>query len=220
MISMELKVSMFIEEVVIHALNASHMLVDFIKWERITLLSITIASATQFICKFKIMGVYTSKIENRAKKFKLTVEEYYFVVLASCGENVDDAWNATVRRGITWTKSARKDEIDRVLNSEGAVRLKDELNPSADGEDYMNYDLTDKEQVIKALTQLSRKNMKPNEAAAIITRIADLQMMKKDEVKAEDETIHYYIPLTCFKCPLKKKYDKEVEKKENKSIEE
>lgn len=166
------------------------------------------------------MGVYTSKIENRAKKFKLTVEEYYFVVLASCGENVDDAWNATVRRGITWTKSAKKEEIDRVLNSEGAVRLKDELNPAADGEDYMNYDLTDKEQVIKALTQLSRRNMKPNEAAAIIAKVADLQMMKKDEAKAEDETIHYYIPLTCFKCPLKKKYDKEVEKKESKATEE
>ena len=166
------------------------------------------------------MGVYTSKIENRAKKFKLTVEEYYFVVLASYGENVDDAWNATVRRGITWTKSAKKEEIDRVLNSEGAVRLKDELNPAADGEDYMNYDLTDKEQVIKALTQLSRRNMKPNEAAAIIAKVADLQMMKKDEAKAEDETIHYYIPLTCFKCTLKKKYDKEVEKKENKATEE
>ena len=166
------------------------------------------------------MGIYTTKIENRAKKFKLTVEEYYFVVLSSYGESVDDAWNATVRRGITWTKSARKEEIDRILNSEGAVALKDELNPMIEDEDYANYDLTDKEQVIKALTKLSRKNMKPSEAAAIIAKVADLQMMKKDEAKAEDETIHYYIPLTCFKCPLKKKYDKEVEKKENKATEE
>ena len=168
------------------------------------------------------MGIYTTKIENRAKKFKLTVEEYYFVVLSSYGESVDDAWNATVRRGITWTKSARKEEIDRILNSEGAVALKDELNPMIDDEDddYMEYDLTDKEQVVKALTKLSRKKMKPSEAAAIIMKAADLQMMKKEETKAEDETIHYYIPLTCFKCPLKKKYDKEVEKKENKATEE
>ena len=32
--------------------------------------------------------------------------------------------------------------------------------------------------------------------------IADITRMKQEEVKTEDNTVHYFIPLTCHKCSL------------------
>ena len=47
-------------------------------------------------------------------------------------------------------------------------------------------------------------------------KLADLQQMKKDPVEeTEDNTVHYYLPLTCHKCSLyianKRKTEKEGE---------
>ena len=32
--------------------------------------------------------------------------------------------------------------------------------------------------------------------------IADITQAKKEEIQTEDNTIHYYLPLTCYKCSL------------------
>lgn len=156
------------------------------------------------------MSMYTQKTEKQAKKYKLTVEEYYFIKLYASGENVDDAWNATVERGLSWTKAARKEEIDKILDSEGAHMLMYELGnenkDSIDGNSSIDY--TDKDQILEEMTRQARSATSPKDKASILAKIADLQMMKHDEVKTEDSTIHYYLPLSCNICPLKQKYDK------------
>jgi hypothetical protein len=44
------------------------------------------------------------------------------------------------------------------------------------------------------------------EKADILNRIADLQQMKKEELKKEDERVHFYLPLqVCKDCPNKNK---------------
>lgn len=56
-------------------------------------------------------------------------------------------------------------------------------------------------ELIKAASDLDGK-----EKADILTRIADLQQMKKEEMKKEDERIHFYLPLSvCKDCPNKNK---------------
>ncbi len=36
----------------------------------------------------------------------------------------------------------------------------------------------------------------------VLMRFADLAQMKREEIKEEDLTIHYYLPLTCNNCSL------------------
>ena len=36
----------------------------------------------------------------------------------------------------------------------------------------------------------------------VLMRFADLAQMKREEIKEEDQTIHYYLPLTCNNCSL------------------
>ena len=51
-------------------------------------------------------------------------------------------------------------------------------------------------------------------------KIADLQQMKKDENTEEEETVHYYLPLQCYRCSLfiadrAKRKAEEAEKPDN-----
>lgn len=56
-------------------------------------------------------------------------------------------------------------------------------------------------ELIKAASDLNGK-----EKADVINRIADLQQMKKEEMKKEDEKVHFYLPLqVCKDCPNKNK---------------
>jgi hypothetical protein len=54
-------------------------------------------------------------------------------------------------------------------------------------------------ELIKAAADLDGK-----EKADVLNRIADLQQMKKEELKKEDERVHFYLPLSvCKDCPNK-----------------
>lgn len=54
-------------------------------------------------------------------------------------------------------------------------------------------------ELIKAASDLDGR-----EKADVLNRIADLQQMKKEEQKKEDERVHFYLPLqVCKDCPNK-----------------
>jgi hypothetical protein len=56
-------------------------------------------------------------------------------------------------------------------------------------------------ELIRAAADLDGK-----EKADVLNRIADLQQMKKEEQKKEDERVHFYLPLSvCKDCPNKNK---------------
>jgi len=54
-------------------------------------------------------------------------------------------------------------------------------------------------ELIKSLNGLTGKDR-----ADVLNRIADLQQMKKEEIKNEEERVHFYLPLPiCKDCPNK-----------------
>ena len=63
----------------------------------------------------------------------------------------------------------------------------------------------DKDYIIAELVK-AQAGLSGKEKADILNRIADLQQMKKNEEKKEDERVHFYLPLpTCEDCPNKGK---------------
>ena len=61
----------------------------------------------------------------------------------------------------------------------------------------------DKSDVINELNTLASSTSDVKLKADILKQITDLQQMKKDETKGEeDNTIHYYLPLSCHNCNL------------------
>lgn len=59
-----------------------------------------------------------------------------------------------------------------------------------------------KEDVVAELNQLATSVKEPKLKAEILLKLADLQQMKKDEVKEEEKLIHFYLPLSCDRCSL------------------
>ena len=63
----------------------------------------------------------------------------------------------------------------------------------------------DKDYIIAELVK-TQAGLSGKEKADILNRIADLQQMKKNEEKKEDERVHFYLPLPlCDNCPNKGK---------------
>jgi len=59
----------------------------------------------------------------------------------------------------------------------------------------------DKDAVLSGLEQ-TLPYLRGKDLADVLMKIADLQQMKKDENTEEEETVHYYLPLQCYRCSL------------------
>ena len=68
--------------------------------------------------------------------------------------------------------------------------------------DVMDY--TDKGTILRELAKEANAATNAKERAAILMQIAELQRMKQDENREEEERVHFYLPLTCDKCELLK----------------
>lgn len=74
----------------------------------------------------------------------------------------------------------------------------------------------EKEDIVRELNILADITKDPKLKTEILMKLADLKQMKRDPVDdTEDNTVHYYLPLTCYKCSLyianKRKAGKEDE---------
>ena len=67
-----------------------------------------------------------------------------------------------------------------------------------------------KEEVLNALIA-ELPYVSGKDRADLLMKIADLQRMKQEENIAEDNTVHFYLPVTCHMCDL---YNKEKKRKE------
>lgn len=59
-----------------------------------------------------------------------------------------------------------------------------------------------KGELIEELNALASSTSDPKTRTDILLKLADMAGMKKDEVKDEDNTVHYYLPLSCYQCEL------------------
>ena len=57
--------------------------------------------------------------------------------------------------------------------------------------------------IVSELNILADATKDPKQKTEILMKLADLQQMKKDTTKEEeDNTIHYYLPINCSSCEL------------------
>lgn len=177
--------------------------------------------------------------EKIAKKFGLTVEQLAFADLLSAGWDSTDAYAVTIRTGsTTWTKKALSDEIKRLEALEGVKTRIEDIKSRASKEYVKNVQdkiKTDRKQLLKRATSkedtliecqavLDSKTPGSPDWIKIKSMIIDVSMMKKEEIKNEDSTVHYYLPVAyptsckdclrsrCKQCKYYIKYNKEHEK--------
>ena len=178
----------------------------------------------------------SSKLNKIARGYKLTPEQLAFADLVTLGWPEEDAWAVSIRTGAaTWNRTAFKDEVAKLLATEAVQQRisenKEILRQSQidriqqdmkDNQDELLELATNKEKKLIELQSIL-KNLKPGstEYNKVNDQIINISRMKQNEVKTDDKTIHYYLPVAyptgcqdcllsrCDTCKYKKAYKEE-----------
>ena len=154
---------------------------------------------------------YSATIKNEIKEYGLSAKELAFVDLVSLGWEVRDAYFTIFNEGLSWQKSYLYSKINEIKSKKGAELratfrkdgIKIERQLSNTNISDINLDEVTKENTLKELVK-AKNSFEPGtkEWLDIQKQIIEVTQMKKDEVKEEDKTVHYYLPLRCSDCPL------------------
>lgn len=165
----------------------------------------------------------SSKISKTARSYKLTPEQMAFADLVTQGWPEEDAWAMTIRTGATWNRAALKDEVARLLATDAIQqRIADNKETIRQSQiDKIQKDIQDNSDILlekatnkeKKLIELQRilEDLKPGstEYNKVNDQIINISRMKQNEVKTDDNTIHYYLPInyptSCEDCLFNKK---------------
>lgn len=165
------------------------------------------------------------EIKKQMKKYSLNEREYAFATLISNGWDSHSAWYVVNNaRGEAWSREALAHEIDKLIykTKECVGILKNERNGEEDKamkkevKQASKMDLSSKSLKETQLTELiaAKERLQAGSREWIDAQklIADISGTKKSEIKEENKTIHYYLPLKCIDCSLyKEKTTKEHE---------
>lgn len=161
--------------------------------------------------------LFSKKTRSVADSYSITPEELVYADLLASNWDMVDAYLVAFGN-LSWTKEAIKKSAREIAAKIGVKkRIRElkhgELNdmaknaseePKKDEIDVI--DALSKEQMLKDL-YLARKKMTPGSKDWLDVNklIADITRMKQEEVKKEDNTVNYFLPLTCEHCSLYKK---------------
>nr|DAR09460.1 MAG TPA: hypothetical protein [Caudoviricetes sp.] len=149
--------------------------------------------------------IFSNQIRKRAKDYGLAKSEYLcYAAMRAAGISVSDAWNMTFQNaGLTWPKEKLKEEQEKLENLDGVKKFIDEhtntKKQSGELTEFSSEELakaTSKENILRDLLKarmLTKASSK--EWIDITSKIADYARIKQDEIKEEDTTIHYYLPV-------------------------
>lgn len=149
------------------------------------------------------------KTSKEAKAAKLSPDQLAFADLVATGWPPEDAWAVAIRKGVTWKKSALKEEIEQLhLSPAVQERIESTRNVLSTRQKEAVEKATKSERDKVITRAMSKENMLFNLQTALDSMkvgskewidtskmIVDVTRMKQDEVKQDDETIHYFLPV-------------------------
>lgn len=166
---------------------------------------------------------YSRKLINKTRKLGLTVMEMAFCDLVGAGWDTNDAYMAAFHKGATMDEAYLTKCVLSLLQKQQIIaqidvakgEKKDRKTKKAkerNEENGFSTDIISKEKMLQELFE-AKEGMDVGSKEWLDTQkmIADITRMKQDEVKTEDTTIHYFLPLKCPECPLFIKHNKKGE---------
>lgn len=161
--------------------------------------------------------IYQPKTVKLAKELELNPDEMAVIDLIAAGWDKDEAFKLVYRVGFAWDKAALNSEVKKILEKEGAKKRRRKTKKALDKETVedaemsqpvaeMNFmDKVSKENTLRELVRAKEKmELGSKEWLETTKMIADINRLKQDEVKTEDTTVHFYLPLQCHQCSLYK----------------
>lgn len=167
---------------------------------------------------------YSRKLNSETKRIKISIIEKAMADLMALGWKETDAYIATGQLKPVLSDEYNKEQIMKTVAEPAFAKyLKLKMNAikrgKTDPEDESQEEeviLLSKEDVLQEMLKTARALPKADpKRVEILSKYADLQQMKKEEVQEEDRTVHIYLPLSCHQCELYAKAKKQRRKEQN-----
>lgn len=159
---------------------------------------------------------YSRKFKNECNKAKLDPQARAMAELMVQGWTAQDAFIAVGYNKPALSDEYNKQQIEKYITDSDfnaymesrrkSIKrgiLKQYEATSEEDEERTTIKLLSKEEILQeALQSALSLPVNDKNRVEILMKYADLAQMKKEEIKEEDTTIHYYLPLTCNNCSL------------------
>ena len=155
---------------------------------------------------------YSKDLKKQLRKYSITAQQKAFADLLIMGWDDIDAYVASTLYNPAYTLAANVQDMTNLRATDSFTKYYNErvalLNKSADEaienarqmlSESGEIDYRSKDVIIDQLG-LVAADVRGKERAEILMKIADLQQMKKDEVKDVEKVVHFYLPVGCPKC--------------------
>jgi len=143
------------------------------------------------------------------RQFDCEANDVYFAMLISKGLPLAEAYIAIFRPltagGATLARKHIREnpQINSLITYLKTEKTTVENNVLTEDVSKLVESYKDKDFIIAELIK-SLNGLTGKDRADVLNRIADLQQMKKEEIKNEEERVHFYLPLPiCKDCPNK-----------------
>lgn len=153
---------------------------------------------------------FSKGYKSECRRESIEVQERVMADLMAIGYKSADAYVAAFGYQVNLSDDYLKGEMERIISKQNfnkyfnksQHRIEKRMD-KLQAEEEEKIELIDKDQVLKEILASAYKLPKNDpKRTEILMKYADLQQMKKDEVKDEDTTVHYYLPLSCYNCSL------------------
>lgn len=157
--------------------------------------------------------VYSKRVTDLQQIYQLTPDDVFFCMLVASGASRGEAYATIFRPRSTKIETAQRgaaqlakdkpgiNKLIRSFEDNRAAFLPDNDSPKKKSTETEVVQYRDKDAVLSGLEQ-TLPYLRGKDRADVLMKIADLQQMKKDENTEEEETVHYYLPLQCYRCSL------------------
>ena len=161
---------------------------------------------------------YSKRFKDECSSYGLTVNERAMADLIAMGWKDMDAFLMTQGLNPAYSAKWHKDRIASITEKETykdymkkaiGVKKKNDKNATETFEEGAT-EMTKEEVATELIRTVRSLSIKDPKRADVLMKYADLTQMKKADDQVEDNTIHFYMPLTCKQCQLWVKHQAEM----------
>lgn len=149
---------------------------------------------------------YSPQRKKELKKYVLDAKEMAYATLVTNGWNKADAYMVCYGESITVSKEYVLGKVSELENNDklnAYIVEKQNEKKSEKNEDKELIKSLSKEETLKELARARNMyTIGSKEWIDINKQIIDVNNLKKNEVKTDDTTVHYFMPANCEICSL------------------
>lgn len=170
---------------------------------------------------------FSRKLQTECKKAKLDEQDRAMADLMVLGWSPQDAFIAAGFNKPMLSDEYNKQQLEIKLAGpdfnkyiearQKSIKrgiLKQYTDTQDEDEDKMEVKILTKEEVLQEAVQTALLLPKNDpKRVDVLMKFAELAQMKKEEIKEEDTTIHFFLPLSCKQCSLYMEHQNKLKKK-------